>query len=32
VRWLLRYVRSRTFEAFGAYRIAVALIFWWTVL
>jgi undecaprenyl-diphosphatase len=31
VRWLLRYVQSHTFEAFGYYRIAVGLLLLWVM-
>lgn len=32
IRWLLRYVQSHTFIAFGVYRIVVAMVLWMTVL
>ncbi len=32
IRWLLRYVRTHTFLAFGVYRIIVAILFWVLVL
>lgn len=32
IHWLLRYVRTHSFIAFGVYRIVVAVIFWMFVL
>lgn len=32
IRWFLSYIRTHTFTAFGIYRIAVAAVFWWTMV
>ncbi len=31
VKWLLRYVRSHSFQVFGIYRIVAALALWWFI-
>ncbi|MFA4936996.1 MAG: undecaprenyl-diphosphate phosphatase [Patescibacteria group bacterium] len=32
VKWLLNYIQKNTFVAFGVYRIALAVFFWWLVI
>ncbi|MFH1111483.1 MAG: undecaprenyl-diphosphate phosphatase [Patescibacteria group bacterium] len=32
VKWLLNYIQKNTFIAFGVYRIALAILFWWLVI